>query len=157
MKTAGTISISVALRSTVVAVLGLVLMFLTSALLTGLTLAILPLLLLALRVYSALNKQYTREGLSCSAEASTIAEEAFGSIRTVISSPLPQCHGRELGTHCWAGAQVRAFAKEDACCAWYEVAQKKVLGWGLKSAVAGSIFFAFNYVFATGALVVVLW
>lgn len=85
MKTAGTISISVALRSTVVAVLGLVLMFLTSAVLTGLTLAILPLLLAALRVYSSLNKRYTREGLTCSAEASTIAEEVFGSIRTVSS------------------------------------------------------------------------
>ena len=53
--------------------------------------------------------------------------------------------------------QVRAFAKEDACCARYEAAQDKVKDWGLRSAVAGSVFFAFNYLFATGALVVVLW
>ena len=83
MKTAGTISISIVIRSTVVAVLGLVLMFLTSPELTGLTIAILPVLLLALRFYSTLNKKYTREGLTSSAEASTIAEEVFGSIRTV--------------------------------------------------------------------------
>ena len=83
MKTAGTISISVALRSTVVACLGLVLMFLTSVVLSLLTLAILPVCLVALRFYSMLNKKYVREGLTCSAEASTVAEEVFGSIRTV--------------------------------------------------------------------------
>ena len=88
MKTAGTISISVALRSFVVAVLGLVFMFLTSVLLTLLTIAILPVLLAALRVYSTLNKKYTREGLAASAEASTVAEEVFGSIRTVRYSHL---------------------------------------------------------------------
>ena len=87
MKTAGTISISIVIRSTVVAALGLILMFLTSPELTGLTIAILPVLLLALRFYSTLNKKYTREGLTSSAEASTIAEEVFGSIRTV-STPL---------------------------------------------------------------------
>ena len=86
MKTAGTISISIVIRSTVVAVLGLILMFLTSPELTGLTIAILPVLLLALRFYSTLNKKYTREGLTSSAEASTIAEEVFGSIRTVSAS-----------------------------------------------------------------------
>ena len=83
MKTAGTVSISVALRGIVVAVLGLVYMFLTSVLLTLLTIAILPVLLVALRIYSGLNKRYTQEGLSASAEASTVAEEVFGSIRTV--------------------------------------------------------------------------
>lgn len=83
MKTAGTISISVALRSIVVAVLGLIYMFLTSVILTLLTIAILPVLLIALRIYSGLNKRYTQEGLTASAEASTIAEEVFGSIRTV--------------------------------------------------------------------------
>lgn len=87
MKTAGTISISVALRSILVAALGLGLMFATSPLLTGLTIAILPLLLIALRIYSTLNKRYTREGLACSAEASTVAEEVFGSIRTVCFDP----------------------------------------------------------------------
>ena len=54
-------------------------------------------------------------------------------------------------------AQVRSFAKEAACCERYEAAQNTVLDWGLKSAVAGSIFFAFNYVVATGALITVLW
>ena len=83
MKTAGTISISVALRSTVIACLGLIFMFLTSVVLTVLTLAIIPVCLVALRFYSVLNKKYTREGLTSSAEASTVAEEVFGSIRTV--------------------------------------------------------------------------
>lgn len=87
MKTAGTISISVALRSVVVALLGLIFMFLTSVVLTFLTIAILPFLLIALRIYSRLNKRYTREGLTASAEASTVAEEVFGSIRTVSNLP----------------------------------------------------------------------
>ena len=83
MKSAGTISISIALRATVVSIFGLVLMFVTSPLLTGLTLAILPILLVAFRIFTVLNKKYTAEGLTASAEASTVAEESFGSIRTV--------------------------------------------------------------------------
>ena len=83
MKSAGTSSISVALRSVVVAIFGLVLMFITSVLLTALTLAILPILLLSFRWFAIVNKKYTAEQLSASAEASTVAEECFGSIRTV--------------------------------------------------------------------------
>ena len=52
---------------------------------------------------------------------------------------------------------MRSFAKEAACCERYEVAQGKTLKWGLKSAVAGSFFFGFNYIAATGALVVIIW
>ena len=83
MKSAGTSSISSALRSIVVAIFGLVLMFITSAILTGLTLAILPILLLAFRTFAIVNRKYTAEMLSSSAEASIVAEECFGSIRTV--------------------------------------------------------------------------
>lgn len=83
MKSAGTSSISVALRSVVVAIFGLVLMFITSVLLTALTLAILPVLLLSFRWFAIVNKKYTAEQLTASAEASTVAEECFGSIRTV--------------------------------------------------------------------------
>ena len=53
--------------------------------------------------------------------------------------------------------QVRSFAKEEQCCERYEAAQTKVLGWGLKSAVASAFFFAWNFFFATGAIVVILW
>ena len=42
MKSAGTISISIALRSIVVSIFGVVLMFMTSPLLSALTLACLP-------------------------------------------------------------------------------------------------------------------
>lgn len=49
MKSAGTQSISMALRSIVVAIFGMVFMFLTSPLLTGLTLAVLPVTLAAFR------------------------------------------------------------------------------------------------------------
>ena len=83
MKSAGTVSISVALRSTVVATFGVVLMFVTSPLLTALTLAVLPVLLLTFKVYSNFNKRYTAQQLTASAQASTVAEECFGSIRTV--------------------------------------------------------------------------
>ena len=83
MKSAGTSSISSALRSIVVAIFGLVLMFITSPILTGLTLAILPILLLAFRTFAIVNRKYTAEMLSSSAEASIVAEECFGSIRTV--------------------------------------------------------------------------
>jgi membrane protein implicated in regulation of membrane protease activity len=68
MKTAGTISISVALRSTAVAAFGLVLMFMTSVQLSLLTLAILPVLLLAFRTYAV-----------------------RGSVRPPIHPPVPAC------------------------------------------------------------------
>ena len=87
MKSAGTTSISIALRSIVVATFGLILMFMTSPLLSALTLACLPLLLISFRVYSKLNMRYTAEQLTASASAATVAEECFGSIRTV--RPVP--------------------------------------------------------------------
>lgn len=85
MKSAGTISISIALRSSVVAIFGLVLMFMTSPLLSALTLACLPFLLVSFRIFSKLNMKYTAEMLTASAQAATVAEECFGSIRTVRS------------------------------------------------------------------------
>lgn len=90
MKSAGTISISIALRSSVVASFGLVLMFMTSPLLSALTLACLPFLLVSFRIFSKLNMKYTAEMLTASAQAATVAEECFGSIRTV----------RALVAHC---------------------------------------------------------
>ena len=91
MKSAGTTSISIALRSTVVAIFGLILMFMTSPLLSALTLACLPLLLISFRVFSKLNMRYTAEQLTASAQAANVAEECFGSIRTVhqlVTRPL---------------------------------------------------------------------
>lgn len=104
MKSAGTISISIALRATVVSIFGLVLMFVTSPLLTGLTLAILPILLVAFRIFTVLNKKYTAEGLTASAEASTVAEESFGSIRTVRPhAVLPPLKHTTLAACCLSG------------------------------------------------------
>ncbi len=45
-------------------------------------------LLASFRVYSGLNRKYISEQLTSSAEASTVAEETFGSIRTVTRMPL---------------------------------------------------------------------
>jgi len=45
-------------------------------------------LLASFRVYSGLNRKYISEQLTSSAEASTVAEETFGSIRTVTRGPL---------------------------------------------------------------------
>ena len=72
MKSAGTTSISIALRSTVVAIFGLILMFMTSPLLSALTLACLPLLLISFRVFSKLNMRYTAEQLTASAQAANV-------------------------------------------------------------------------------------
>eukprot|EP00884_Botryococcus_braunii_P016113 jgi/Botrbrau1/3185/Bobra.37_2s0015.1 len=134
MKSAGTISVSIALRSAVVAIFGVVLMFITSPMLSLLTISVLPVLLASFHVFTRLNRKYTAEGLTASAQASTVAEESFGSIRTV-----------------------RSFAKEDVECERYELAQGNVLKWGLKSAVASGFFFGFNTLLAMGALATVLW
>lgn len=94
MKSAGTVSISVALRSLTVAALGLALMFHTSVVLTVLTLAVLPLMLIAFQVYARFNRHYTSQSLTSSAQASVVAEECFGSIRTVrlpVSTPACAC------------------------------------------------------------------
>jgi len=111
MKSAGTSSISVALRSVVVAIFGLVLMFITSVLLTALTLAILPILLLSFRWFAIVNKKYTAEQLTASAEASTVAEECFGSIRTV-SHHRPVVTHRAMLLLAWA-AQFWNFAADE--------------------------------------------
>ncbi|CAK0787881.1 hypothetical protein CVIRNUC_011103 [Coccomyxa viridis] len=134
MKSAGTTSISIALRSTVVAIFGLILMFMTSPLLSALTLACLPLLLISFRVFSKLNMRYTAEQLTASAQAANVAEECFGSIRTV-----------------------RSFAKEKASTDRYGGAQDQVVKWGLFSARASGFFFGFNSVVGTGSIVFVLW
>ena len=110
MKSAGTVSISIALRSIVVAVCGVVAMFLTSPLLSALSLGCLPLLLVAFRVYANLNSRYTREGLTCSAQASVVAEESFGSIRTVRTARAIASLFKDgdrsfhLRPSCWASA-----------------------------------------------------
>ncbi|CAL8472139.1 g11681 [Coccomyxa elongata] len=134
MKSAGTISISIALRSSVVAIFGLILMFMTSPLLSALTLACLPFLLVSFRIFSKLNMKYTAEMLTASAQAATVAEECFGSIRTV-----------------------RSFAKETASTERYAGAQGQVLQWGLKSARSSGFFFGFNSIIGTGSIVTVLW
>lgn len=91
MKSAGTVSISVALRSLTVAALGLALMFHTSVVLTVLTLAVLPLMLIAFQVYARFNRHYTSQSLTSSAQASVVAEECFGSIRTVRLPVFTPC------------------------------------------------------------------
>lgn len=115
MKSAGTSSISVALRSVVVAIFGLVLMFITSVLLTALTLAILPILLLSFRWYAIVNKKYTAEQLSASAEASTVAEECFGSIRTV-SGPFSSLQIAEHAYSTKPCSVCAAVEASDSCC-----------------------------------------
>ena len=55
MKSTGTRSISMSLRSIVVAIFGLIFMFLTSPQLTGLTLAVLPITLIAFRTCAPLS------------------------------------------------------------------------------------------------------
>mmetsp|Transcript_17526 Transcript_17526/g.52590 ORF Transcript_17526/g.52590 Transcript_17526/m.52590 type:complete len:687 (+) Transcript_17526:397-2457(+) len=134
MKSAGTVSISVALRSLTVAALGLGLMFHTSVVLTGLTLAVLPLMLIAFQVYARFNRHYTSQSLTSSAQAAVVAEECFGSIRTV-----------------------RSFGKEGAACLRYKDAVLRTQSWGLKSAFAGGLFTAFNGTVAPGAIMAVLW
>ena len=91
MKSAGTVSISQALRSFTVASFGIVLMLYTSMILTGLVVLILPVLLLGFHIFARLNKKYTQEGLSASAAASVVSEETFGSIRTVSPTALRPC------------------------------------------------------------------
>ena len=119
MKSTGTSSISEALRSIVVGIAGLVLMCITSVLLTGLTLAILPILLLSFRWFILVNKRYTTEQLSASAEASTVAEECFGSIRTVSISfqTAPACRQCRLCCTCGAAPSMAPCVKHHDTCA----------------------------------------
>ena len=63
MKSAGTQSISMALRSIVVAAFGLVFMFVTSPVLTALTLAILPVTLLAFRTCASYITPWSEPGI----------------------------------------------------------------------------------------------
>ncbi|GAB4815223.1 hypothetical protein N2152v2_002269 [Parachlorella kessleri] len=134
MKSVATTSLSMALRALTVTVLGLVMMFLTSWLLALLTVAIIPPLFLLFTVYGRLSRRYVKEQLAASAQATTVAEEAFSNLRTV-----------------------RAFAKEEAMLGRYEGAQGQTLTYGLRSAKLDGAFMSLNSSLATGAIMVVLW
>ncbi len=66
-------------------------MFQTSPILTALSLAVLPAMLAAFQIYAKFNRHYTSQSLTASAAASVIAEECFGSIRTVSASAAVRC------------------------------------------------------------------
>ena len=57
--------------------------FLTSWMLTALTLLMLPIVMGVFTVYGRLMRQYVKEQLAASARATTVAEQSFSSLRTV--------------------------------------------------------------------------
>lgn len=72
--------------------------------------------------------------LNASAEASTVAEETFGCIRTV-----------------------RAFAQEGAACSRYDDSVDSTQRWGVAAARLSGFFGVFSYLIGTGTVVVILW
>lgn len=134
MKDASTISISMGLRSVAGSVAGVTLMFVTSWQLTSVTLAILPVTLIAFRFFAMANRKFTAEELSASAAAASVAEEVFSSMRTV-----------------------RSFAKEGAAAQRYDTAAAGILKWGLRSAALDGIFGGFMFAVGTAGIMGVLW
>jgi ABC-type multidrug transport system fused ATPase/permease subunit len=134
IKEAATTSISMALRSLVTCLLGLILMFLTSWQLALMTCATLPITLISFRIFAKLNKRYVTQQLAASASATALAQEALTGIRTV-----------------------KSFAKEHQAVQRYSSAIQQVLLWGLKSSAAVAVFTGFVLPVATGLLMVVLW
>lgn len=86
------------------------------------------------RVYAFVNKRYMARQLEASAHTSTVAEESFGSLRTV-----------------------RSFAQEGTQCARYAAACADVERWGLKSAAAGGVFTGGAFLVSAFSLVCILW
>ena len=73
------------------------------------------------------NKRYTVQQLNASAEASTVAEETYGCIRTV-----------------------RAFAQEGAACGRYDASVRATQQWGVAAARLSGFFGVFSYMIGTG-------
>ncbi len=78
-------------------------------------------------LFAITNKKYTVAQLNASAEASTVAEETFGCIRTV-----------------------RAFAQEDAACRRYDQAVLTTQRWGVAAAQLSGFFGVFSFLVGTG-------
>ncbi len=78
-------SIPVALRNLLIIVGGLVMLLLTSPLLTGTLLLIIPIVLIPILFYGKKVKEFSRKAQDKTAEVSTRLDETFGAIRTVLA------------------------------------------------------------------------
>lgn len=134
IKGVATTSLSMALTSMTITITGIAMMFLTSWKLSILTSIIIPIVSGLYITYGRLSRELIKAQLAASAEATTIAEESFSSIRTV-----------------------RSFAKEMAMEDKYKESQKRALDHGIKYSVISAIFSSVNGAVSTAGIMLVIW
>ncbi|GAB2220902.1 hypothetical protein Droror1_Dr00012060 [Drosera rotundifolia] len=118
IKSAATTNLSEALRNLSTAFIGLAFMFATSWKLTLLALAVVPAISIAVRKFGRFLRELSHKTQAAAAAAASIAEESFGSIRTV-----------------------RSFAQEEYETQRYSEKVDETLNLGLKQAKVVGLFF----------------
>lgn len=134
LQNAVTVNISMALRFGVLALGGVVMLFVTSWRLTGLALAVVPAVVAGAAVYGRAVRKVSREVQDALARATEVAEETLSGIRTV-----------------------RAFAREDAESARYQDAVQRSFELARRRAGMGAIFGGGMAFAGYAAVALVLW
>ncbi|KAL4368222.1 hypothetical protein GQ457_05G017010 [Hibiscus cannabinus] len=135
IKNAATTNLSEALRNLTTAGIGVVFMFSSSWKLTLLSLAVVPVISVAIRKFGRYLKELSHSTQAAAAVAASIAEESFGAIRTV-----------------------RSFAQESFAVSNYSEKVDETLKLGLKQAkVVGLFFGGVNAAFTCSVMVVVTY
>jgi ATP-binding cassette subfamily B protein len=129
-----TVNVSMALRFTIQAIGSLVLLFLTSARLTLLMLAVVPFVAIAAVLFARSVRALSRKTQDALAQASEVAEETLSNIRTV-----------------------RSFAREDQEIARYGTQIQAAFALGRRLAVTYGTFQGFTALAGYGAITLVLW
>lgn len=127
-------SLSVAMRSTVTLIGGLLMLVVTSPRLTGMILILVPLVIGPILYYGRKLRKLSRQSQDCIADTSGIADETLHAIRIVQSFTLERLQSRRF-----AGAVEQAF----------DVARQRILTRAWLTAIAITIIF--------GSIVFVLW
>ncbi|KAI4389012.1 hypothetical protein MLD38_001281 [Melastoma candidum] len=135
IKNAATNNLSEALRNVTTAIIGITFMFTSSWKLTLLSLAVVPVISVAVRKFGRYLRELSHSTQAAAAVAASIAEESFGAIRTV-----------------------RSFAQESHAISNYGEKVDETLKFGLKQArVIGLFFGGLNAASTLSVIVVVIY
>jgi ABC-type multidrug transport system fused ATPase/permease subunit len=134
LRDAATTNVSILLRSTANALIGVGMMFWTSWRLTLLALGVTPAVVLFVAHFGRALRQLSKETRAAAAEASSLAGDTLGAIRSV-----------------------KAFARERAEASLFEVSVQKTLQLGLTTAQRGALFMAFATSVMVSVIATVFW
>ncbi|MFK7930659.1 MAG: ABC transporter ATP-binding protein [Myxococcota bacterium] len=129
-----TVNVSMGLRFTIMAIGGLVMMLVTSPMLTGIAMAVVPVVAVGAAVYGRVVRRLSKQVQDALADSTQVAEETLSGVRTV-----------------------RAFAREDQEVGRYNSAVNRSFRLAAKRALASGLFQGVAGFGGFGALALVVW